>query len=317
MAKAPPAKKKATSKSKQVLANASKGDPNELKTPIAINFATGTARKATKAEIAEHKASRVVLKPAVNPRAAATDKAIKAELAANAGRKRRVDPKAKVSPKGKGKRGYDWDAIERDYRTDKFTFDELSDKHGPSRETICRKAKEMGWKKDLSDAIRQATRIVVAEAASQKAQQEVTETIAVAAEMNKRVILGHRKDIIEFRETVFDELKELRGLPDFKGMVNEVLQDVRTAMDDKRTANETDEQREKRLDRLMDEQRKLRGIVGEAADVHQRITSTHKLVDALLKLQGGERKAHDLDKDDGKGGSGSYESMLDKALEPA
>lgn len=51
----------------------------------------------------------------------------------------------------------DWDAVERDYRTGKFTLRELEEKHGVFNSSIARKAKKDGWTQDLRIAIRQAT----------------------------------------------------------------------------------------------------------------------------------------------------------------
>lgn len=54
------------------------------------------------------------------------------------------------------KRSTDWNAVERDYRTAKFTLRELQAKHGPSYSLIARNAKKHRWSQDLSIAIKQA-----------------------------------------------------------------------------------------------------------------------------------------------------------------
>ena len=51
----------------------------------------------------------------------------------------------------------DWQAVERDYRTGKFTLRELEHKHGAANSTIARRAAREGWSQDLSAAVRQAT----------------------------------------------------------------------------------------------------------------------------------------------------------------
>lgn len=60
-----------------------------------------------------------------------------------------------VEPKGKR---YDWEAIEADYRTDRFSLQQLAEEHGPSKSQMVRKAKEEGWDKDLIQAVQQRTR---------------------------------------------------------------------------------------------------------------------------------------------------------------
>lgn len=112
-------------------------------------------------------------------------------------------PKAQKAPKSgakaaPGKVKTDWQAVERDYRTGKFTLRELESKHGPNNATISRRAAKEGWTQDLSVAIKQATNAALIEALvadeCSKAQQDAATTVLAAAELNKDVILGHRKD---------------------------------------------------------------------------------------------------------------------------
>lgn len=112
------------------------------------------------------------------------------------------------------RRRADWEAIERDYRTGQFTDQELADKHGNvvSRQAISKRAKEKEWQKDLSREVRQATKAkLIAEQVREQVAGEVAEKVAksgnatvqavlAAAETNKQVILGHRRDIAKVRE---------------------------------------------------------------------------------------------------------------------
>lgn len=90
----------------------------------------------------------------------------------------------------------DWDAVERDYRTGLFTFRELGEKHGADYSLISRRAKKYEWSQDLSIAIKQATNTKLTEALVcaevHKEQQKVHTTVDAAAEVNVRVIMGHR-----------------------------------------------------------------------------------------------------------------------------
>jgi hypothetical protein len=96
-----------------------------------------------------------------------------------------------AKPTTKRKR-IDWEAVERDYRTDKFTLKELEAKHSASYSEISRKAKREGWKKDLREAIRHATNAAVLQETAKEAQSDAKNVVLAAAELNKQVILKHR-----------------------------------------------------------------------------------------------------------------------------
>lgn len=112
-------------------------------------------------------------------------------------------------PAKKKRRRADWQAVERDYRTGKFTLRELEAQHGVSAGQISRKAKEKGWTQDLRAVIKQATNNALLLQNATRTQQEAAEhnnpsviaTVLAAAEMNKQVILRHREDIEVLRGT--------------------------------------------------------------------------------------------------------------------
>lgn len=104
----------------------------------------------------------------------------------------------------------DWQAVERDYRTGKFTLRELEDKHGADNSLIARRAKRDGWTQDLSVAIRQATKAKLIKAADPVADAVV---VNEAAELNKHIILTHRRDVQRARDLamgMFGELERQR-----------------------------------------------------------------------------------------------------------
>ena len=100
----------------------------------------------------------------------------------------------------------DWSAVERDYRTGKFTLRELASKYGVSHQAVSKQVKNGGWTQDLSLAVRQATesrlfqQVVDAEVA--KSSQAVADTVMAAAEVNMRVILTHRMDAQRARQAM-------------------------------------------------------------------------------------------------------------------
>lgn len=122
--------------------------------------------------------------------------------------------KATAAPKGAvgvGRKKTDWDAVERDYRTGKYTLRELETKHGADFGLISRKAKKHGWTKDLAAAIKQATSSKLIEQLVNDSQREVNNTIDVAATIGMNVILGHRKGlkrITNIKEKLLTQIEE-------------------------------------------------------------------------------------------------------------
>jgi hypothetical protein len=103
----------------------------------------------------------------------------------------------------KKRKRVDWDAVERDYRTDHFTNVEICNKHGIAPATLSRQIKKgqekdsTSWQKDLSAAVRKATNAALmadmVKAKVNEGQEQVNFTVKAAAEVNKQVILSHRE----------------------------------------------------------------------------------------------------------------------------
>lgn len=132
-------------------------------------------------------------------------------------------PKGKAAPKKR----MDWDAVERDYRTNKFTLRELAAKYGCTHQAIGNQIKRHGWTQDLSIAIKQATDaklvndLVAKEVA--KGGQDVANTVLVAAEINTQVILGHRtglKRITTIQQKLLDQIEQAASnLPELEEVI--------------------------------------------------------------------------------------------------
>lgn len=130
------------------------------------------------------------------------------------------------------KRTVDWEAVERDFRTAKFTLRELGEKHQVTHTTIGRRAEREGWSKDLQQAIRQATNAkLIAEAVQQKcttAQQDATETVIAAAEINAHVILKHRaglRRLGDVKDVLIDQIEQAaKNLPNLAELIEMVRQ---------------------------------------------------------------------------------------------
>lgn len=71
---------------------------------------------------------------------------------------------------------YDWEPIEKAYRTGKYSNRQLSQIHGPSEAMIRKKAKDNGWKKDLSKPVNARIKDkLTAKPAQEKIEQEAEE----------------------------------------------------------------------------------------------------------------------------------------------
>jgi hypothetical protein len=198
------------------------------------------------------------------------------------------------------KSGPDWERIRLDWCTDKFTLRELTAKHGPSPAQICKRAKKEGWQKDLTGAIKTATKAAVqretvnAAAVTDAAMKVMAETVGVvaaAAEVNKQVILQHRSDVARQRalaQALQAELEQQTHDP-------EVLR----ALLDKLNEDATQETK--------DEARKA---LRAALNVHGRINSLHKLADTTSKHHAMERKAFGLDDEDSSNKGSTFEEIL-------
>lgn len=200
---------------------------------------------------------------------------------------KKAAPKAAPAPELKRRRA-DWEAIERDYRTGKFTDQELADKHGNviTRQAISKMAKVKGWQKDLSVAVRAATKAkLIAEAAQAKVAEQVargceatTDTVLAVAEVNKQVILAHREDIRATRALTNAMLAELGATTTGRERLHALLELV--AKDADATPAQILEARQ---------------ALAELTRLPNRILSVNRLVQAMGRLQQLERTAFGLD----------------------
>lgn len=175
----------------------------------------------------------------------------------------------------------DWDAIERDFRTGRFTFRELETKHGVPNTTIMRRAKREGWSADLSNAVRQATNAALIQAQVQQkcsdAQQNAAETVLAAAEVNKQVILGHRKHVASAIALASDLMDELKLLGSAKGDLERLAEIVGG-----------------------DDPEEMLRTIRKVTSVHTKVSSVKTLADAIDKLVRAERLAFGIDDESGK-----------------
>lgn len=223
-------------------------------------------------------------KPAPAPRALS---AVGGEGAAAPAKKAAAPQEAIKKPEvaAKGTRT-DFEAMERDYRTGAFTDQELATKFGKSRQAITKMAKAKGWKKDLTTAVRQATRAsLIADEATKKVAEQVAKgsnatinTVLAVAETNKQVILNHRADITEARDLTLSMLNELKAVTINPAKMRDLLE-ILVGGDDM-TETQIAE---------------ARAAFNEVTRLPTRILSVQRLSQAMSRLQLLERKAFGLD----------------------
>ena len=188
----------------------------------------------------------------------------------------------KVAKKPQGQ-ARDWEAVERDYRTGRFTLRELESKHGIPYATIAARAHKECWTRDLRKVIRQkASAALVEELAAQGAEQDTkaaAQLVQIAAEQAKAVMSAHRTRAHALAATALDLLGELSKAA-LLAQEQELLAQILAGSG----AEPKDEAEARR-------------VVGKALSLGGRATTVKQLTDALAKVQEMERKAWDLEDD--------------------
>lgn len=110
----------------------------------------------------------------------------------------------------------DWDAVEAEYRTGKYSNRQLGQRFGVSESAIRGRAKRYAWQKDLSKVVQQQTRIkstqtAVTDKVREKREQSGSdldapltdkEIIEAAAEQGATIIGQHQKRIAQYQGIV-------------------------------------------------------------------------------------------------------------------
>lgn len=89
----------------------------------------------------------------------------------------------------------DWEAIEREYRAGQLSVREIARQHGVTDTAIRKKAKEFGWSRDLTSAVREGVRsnLVRSEVRSDNAREPSDrEAVQAAVARGVEVVRQHR-----------------------------------------------------------------------------------------------------------------------------
>ncbi|WP_409300461.1 hypothetical protein [Pseudomonas sp. KCJK8993] len=93
----------------------------------------------------------------------------------------------------------DWEAIERAYRAGALSIRTIAERQGVSDTAIRKKAKTLGWARDLSEQVRKEVRskLVRGEVRNDQGanRERDAEIIEEAAEEGAQVVRSHRRDI--------------------------------------------------------------------------------------------------------------------------
>lgn len=180
----------------------------------------------------------------------------------------------------------DWEAAERDFRAGMLSNREIGTMYGVSEGMIRKKAKEMGWLRDLTQQIQEKARAEIARAAAPQTEKEV---IATAAAAVVQVVRLHRTRIGRANEGIDILFSQLIESATNRDAIEQDIEDE--------TAGEKNPERRNRM---------LRAV---SLPSHAAVMLS--LTNALKNLVGMERQAFNIDED--KGASNPYEEQL-KAL---
>lgn len=134
------------------------------------------------------------------------------------------------------KKTTDWERIELDYRAGILSVREIAEARGVSHTAINKKAKTLGWERDLNAKIKAKADALVSKAeVSKKVSSEKLatekETIDSYAQTIADVRLGHRSDISRSRRLANKLLDELEGLTDNRELFEELGELLRSEDD--------------------------------------------------------------------------------------
>lgn len=185
------------------------------------------------------------------------------------------------------RRRLDWERIERDHATGRYTDAELAAKYETHRQTISerrtrdRAANPSAWSVDRSDAVKRATAALLIQAQTNSviAAGDGATAVMAAATNARDVILTHRTEIREGRRIAGDLLAELAATTTRRDALVRMLDSAAATMDEAEAAA-------------------LAAQARELVKLHNRVGSMQKLADTMTRLQTLERKAFGIGDDD-------------------
>lgn len=177
------------------------------------------------------------------------------------------------------KKSIDWERIEYDYRAGILSVREISEARGVSHTAVNKKAKQLGWERDLKAKIKAKADALVskAEVSKEVSSRRVAtekETVDSNAKLLADVRMSHRKDISRFRNLASKMLAELEGVTDNQDLFDELGELMR---------NPDDKGQDRRND-----------LYQRVIDLPSRSKTMKEMSDTLKTLIGLERDAYDI-----------------------
>lgn len=177
------------------------------------------------------------------------------------------------------KKSIDWERIEYDYRAGILSVREISEARGVSHTAVNKKAKQLGWERDLKAKIKAKADALVskAEVSREVSSRRVAtekETVDSNAKLLADVRMSHRKDISRFRNLASKMLAELEGVTDNQDLFDELGELMR---------NPDDKGQDRRND-----------LYQRVIDLPSRSKTMKEMSDTLKTLIGLERDAYDI-----------------------
>ena len=218
------------------------------------------------------------------------------------GAKAPASPATATGPAKPRYKRLDWDRIQRDHATGRYTDDELARLHDANRTTISmrrardRAANPAAWPVDRTKEVNRATAALLMQAGvdATLARGNDAEAVLAVAHLSKGVILDHRAEVKRARAVGATLLAELADVSEHRQSIARLLEVASTALDEAAAAA-------------------LAAQVRELVKLHARASTLQKLTDSMQRAQVMERKAFGIsDADDG---SNPLDSMTEAELE--
>lgn len=203
------------------------------------------------------------------------------------------------------KNAIDWEAVERDYRIGQLTVGEIVTKHGMSKSTLMARVAKEGWERDLSDAVKVATKAGIVQATineltaaaiekkTERAAEVISSGVDVAAAANVQVVMGHRRDLARLKSVSLKMLNELESATDAVPALHEL-----TAM-------------------VAENSPEALPALGKFVSLAGRVATSEKLTAAFNRIVTMERQAFGLDEDGKNKADTTVEEILRAAQQGA
>jgi hypothetical protein len=188
------------------------------------------------------------------------------------------------------KKPIDWEAVEHDYRAGLLSLREMAESHGVSHVMISKKAKTLGWVRDLKAKIQaKAEALVNSQAVTSEVNDReaaVTERQIIEANATRiaQVRGEHRRDIKRTRELFLGLMGQLETVSSAEGktLLGQLFTIIHSPTDDPE-----DQDGKKRANKMAE-------MLDKVLSLPSNVDSAKKLTEMLEKLVKLEREAYDI-----------------------